>query len=178
MIRGTSSAIQRLSAHQDALQQDINKLLSDAESKVEILFDHLLCYIRQCKVNAKHATKESDKEQMNKLKASLADREKDAYNVKQLVANFEQHLAPSATMFDRSVLINKLPDIQKETRQPDTDAITYLQTDISEWKSELTAWLQHVSNALNKAMKRIPDLTDDDSYITRKLIAIRPLEEC
>jgi predicted NodU family carbamoyl transferase len=164
---------QNLSANHDTVQQHIDTLLSDAEAKLQSLFDKLLAAIKQCRDTAKQTVNKSHSEQMDKLQTSLADKQKQSHNIKQHVASVEHHLTPSSSVFDKSKFIkDKLSDIENETRQAKTPLNTYLHTDISKWKTDMTAWLEKISDALTTATTRLPQLTEHSLVTHRFDIAL------
>jgi hypothetical protein len=162
VIQNISSAITNLSANHDRVQHDIETLLSDAEVKLQSLFDKLLAAVRQCRDTAMQTVNKSHSEQMDKLQTTLADKQKQSHNVKQHVTSVEHHLTSSSSVFDKPQFIkDELPGIRSETIQTVThDVSPHLNTDTSKWKTGVTAWLQTVSDALTTATTRLPQLAE------------------
>jgi hypothetical protein len=168
MIRNICFAIKNLSANHDTVQEHIDTLLTAAEAKLQSLFDELLQAIKQCRDTAEQTVRKSHSEQMDKLQTSLADKQTQAHNIKQHVASVEHHLTPSSSVFDKSTFINdKLSDIESETRQAKIPLSTYLHTDISKWKTDMTTWLKKISDALTTATTQLPQLTEH-SLVTHR----------
>jgi hypothetical protein len=161
VVQHLSSAIKNLSANHDTVQHDIKTLLSDAEVKLQSLFDKLLAAVRQCRDTAMHTVNKSHSEQLDKLQTTLADKQKQSLNIKQHVTSVEHHLTPSSSVYDKSKFIkNELPGIRSDTIPTEThDVSPHLNTDTSKWKTDVTAWLQTVSDALTTATTRLPQLT-------------------
>jgi hypothetical protein len=160
--RAISLAIKQLSNNFGMVQNDIDTLLSDAEKKLQKTYEKLLTIIKQCRTTAKRTVSKLHNNQKEQLNASLVDKRERMHNLKQHMASVEHHLAPSATACDRSkFIIDKLPDIEKEIScQDKTEVITYLQPDISKWKTDMTAWLEYIRAALTTATARLPLLAE------------------
>jgi phage shock protein A len=94
--RDIESDITRISSHCDTLQSDVDKLLSQAETKLKALFDQLLAKLKQCKDTAKLTFSKLHSEHTNKLKTSLADTQTRARNIQQHKTTVEQHLASTS----------------------------------------------------------------------------------
>jgi hypothetical protein len=157
--RDIESDITRISSHCDTLQSTVDKLLSQAETKLKTLFDQLLAKLKQCKDTAKLTISKLHSQHTDKLKTSLADTQKRAHSIQQHKATIEQHLESTSTVFDRFKVVKKLSEIQSETSQAQhyqPDTIVY---DMSKWQNDMTAWLHDMSGALTTATTRLPQLT-------------------
>jgi hypothetical protein len=110
---------------------------------------------------------------MDKLQTSLADKQTQANNIKQHVASVEHHLTPSSSVFDKSKFIkDKLSDIESDTKQAKTQVNTYLHTDISKWKTDITAWLEKTTDVLTTATTQLSQLTEHSLVTHRFNIAL------
>jgi hypothetical protein len=75
-IKDAGSDITHISSHFETLQNDVDKLLSQTETKLKALFDQLLAKLKQCKDTAKLTISKLHSEHVDKLKTSLADTQK------------------------------------------------------------------------------------------------------
>jgi hypothetical protein len=170
-VRAISVLIKQVSTNCDTLHNDINTLLSDAKTNLQTMVDKLFSTIEQCQATAKLAVSKLNSDQREKLNARLVDTQKHTHNIKQHLTSVERHLTPSSTVFDRSKFIeDKLPDIEKEIScQDKTEIITYLQPDISKWKTDVTAWLENLRQALTTSTTNLPPLTEH-TLVTHRLV--------
>ena len=160
-IQDIASDIARISNHYHTVQNHVDKLLSQAETKLKLLFDQLLAKLKHCKDSAKLTISKLHSEHTDNLKTSLADTQTRAHTIQQHKATIEQHLASTSTVFDRFKVVKQLSEIQSETSQaqakhyqPDTTVY-----DMSKWQNDMTAWLHDMSGALTTATTRLPQLT-------------------
>jgi prefoldin subunit 5 len=149
-IQDIASDIERISSHHETVEDDVDKMLSQAETKLKTLFEQLLAKLQQYKVTAKLTIRQVNSEHMDKLKTSLAETQKRAHNIQQHKATIEQHLASTSTVFDRFKVVKQLSEIQSETSR--TQAKRYqpetIRYDTSKWQNDMTAWLHDISGAL------------------------------
>ncbi len=104
------------------------------------------------------------------LKASLDNTKTTARNIKQHATNVEQRLAAPSTVFDRAAFVKTLPDIHKQTTQSNTEVTTYLQADMSKWKTDMVAWLHNITPHLTTATTSIPQLTEESLVTHRSVV--------
>jgi hypothetical protein len=94
------------------------------------------------------------------------------------MASVQHHLTPSSSVFDRQKFIkDEIPSIMSETRQINIQVSTYLLTDISKWKTDMTAWLDNISDALTTATTRLPQLTEQSLHKHRFDIVLSMMTE-
>jgi hypothetical protein len=170
-VRAISLLIKQVSTNCDTLHNDIDTLLSDAKTKLKTMVDKLFSTIEQCQATAKLAVSKLKNDQSEKLNARLVDTQKHTHNIKQHLTSVEHHLAPSSTVFDRSKFIeDTLPEIKNGIScQDKTEVITYLQPDISKWKTDMTTWLENLRQALTTSTTNLPQLTEH-SIVTHRLV--------
>jgi hypothetical protein len=157
--RDIESDITRISSHCDTLQSNVDKLLSQAETKLKALFEKILAKLKQYTDTAKLTISKLHSLHTDKLKTSLADIQKRERSIQHHKTTIEQHLASTSTVFDRFAVVKKLSEIQSETSQakhyqPDTFV-----HDMNKWQNDLTAWLHDMSGALTTATTRLSQLT-------------------
>jgi hypothetical protein len=172
-IQDITSDITRITSHCQTLQYDVDKLLSQAETKLKTLFDQLLAKLKQCKDTANLTISKLHSKQTDKLKTSLADTQTRAHTIQQHKATIEQHLASTSTVFDRFKVVKQLSEIQSETSraqakpyQPDTTVY-----DTSKLQNDMTAWLHDMSGALTTVTTRLPQLTLQP-LVTHRLVVL------
>jgi hypothetical protein len=147
VIRDIASDFTRISSYYETVQDNVKKLLSQAETKLKTLFEQLLAKLKQCKDTAKLTITKLHSQHVDKLKISLADIQKVAHGIKQHKTTIEQHLASTSTVFNRFKAVKQLSKIQSETSQAQAkhcqpDPMMY---DISKWQNNMTAWLHDMS---------------------------------
>jgi hypothetical protein len=82
-IQDIASDITRISSHHDTVQNEVDKLLSQTETKLKAWFDQLLAKLMQCKDTAKLTISKLHSEHTDKQKTSLADIQTCAHTIQQ-----------------------------------------------------------------------------------------------